>query len=94
MTELAVFGLMLACSLGAFGLVTWLTRRGQSGLALTTIALTGAALAILLFASGRPFGISQVYAMAAAMLVCLPAFLGTLAGALLGWLLRRRDDRL
>ena len=56
-------------------------------------AVIGAIFVILIYASGRPFGIDPVFAMSLAMLVCVPALLGSTAGALLGWLLRRQDDR-
>jgi hypothetical protein len=49
---------------------------------------------VLLYATGRPFGINPGFAMSAALLGVLPALLGAGAGALLGWLLRKRDDGL
>lgn len=93
MTQALVFGIMLACAMVPFALLTRLVRSGQSGLALTIVSVIGAAFAILIYASGRPFGIDPVFAMTVAMLTCVPALLGSTAGAFLGWLLRRRDDR-
>jgi hypothetical protein len=87
-----VFGVMLTCAMLPFVLLTRLMRTGQSGLALTVTSVIGATLAVFIYASGRPFGIDPIFAMGAAMLVCVPAFLGSVSGALLGWLLRKRDD--
>lgn len=93
MTQLMVLGVMLVCAGLPFILLTKLMRIGQSGLALTFCSVIGATLVILIYASGRPFGIDPVLAMTVAMLVCVPAVLGSTAGAFLGWLLRRQDDR-
>jgi len=93
MTQLLILGVMLACAGLPFVLLTKLMRAGQSGLALTFGSVIGATLVILIYASGRPFGIDPVFAMTIAMLVCVPAVLGSTAGAFLGWLLRRQDDR-
>ncbi|MDP5083928.1 MAG: UDP-N-acetylmuramate--alanine ligase [Yoonia sp.] len=93
MTQLYVFGGMVFCAMLPFALLTWLVRSGRNGLAVTILCLIGATLAIFIFASGRPFGINPVFAMTVALLVCVPAFLGSTAGAFLGWLLRRQDDR-
>jgi len=93
MNQLFVLGLMLICAALPFALLTKLMRAGQTGLALTFISVTGAALAIFIFASGRPFGIDPVVAMMVALLALIPALLGGTAGAFLGWLLRRQDDR-
>ena len=93
MTQALVFGGMLVLAGVPFALLTWLMRSGQSGLALTNISVIGATLVIFIFASGRPMGIDPVLAMTIAMLGCVPAFLGSAAGMLLGWLLRRQDDR-
>lgn len=93
MTDFAILAGMLFCAMLPFALFTWLVRSGRNGVALTVISAIGAVFVILIFASGRPFGIHPVFAMTTAMLVCLPALLGGAAGALLGWLLRRQDDR-
>lgn len=93
MTQFYVFAVMVSCAMLPFALLTWLVRSGQNGLALTIVSLIGATFAVFLFASGRPFGINPVFAMTVAMLVCVPALLGSTAGAFLGWLLRRQDDR-
>lgn len=88
-----ILGAMLTCAMVPFLLLTRLMRSGRSGLALTIASLIGGTLAVFIYASGRPFGIDPVFAMAVAMLACVPALLGSVAGAWLGWLLRRRDDR-
>ena len=93
MAGLFVFLGMLAAAMIPFGLLTLLVRRGQGGLALTIACVIGGTFAIFLFAAGRPFGIDPVFAMGVAMLVCFPALLGCAAGGLLGWLLRKQDDR-
>lgn len=92
MIQIMVFGAMLTCAMLPFLLLTRLMRTGQSGLALTITSVIGATLVIFIYASGRPFGIDPVFAIGAAMLVCVPALLGSASGAFLGWLLRRRDD--
>ena len=93
LAQFLIFGGMLACAMVPFFVVTRLVRDGQSGLALTIIAVIGGTFAVFLYAAGRPFGVDPVLAMAIVMLGCVPAILGSLAGALLGWLMRRRDDR-
>ncbi|WP_333712867.1 UDP-N-acetylmuramate--alanine ligase [Yoonia sp.] len=92
MVGFVVIGVMLVCALVPFALTTFLLRRGQAGWALTLASLVGAVLTILLFASGRPMGIDPVFAMTLAMLGAFPAFLGCMAGGVLGWMLRKRDD--
>ena len=92
MSTAAILGLMLLAALLPFALLTHLMRIGKDGAALTLLSLTGGVLAILLFAAGRPMGLDPVGAMTAALLVALPALLGGGAGALLGWLIRRRGD--
>ncbi len=93
MTQLLVLGVMLTCAGLPFMLLTKLMREGQSGLALTIGSVIGATFVIFIYASGRPFGIDPIFAMTVAMLACVPALLGCTAGAFLGWLLRRQDDR-
>lgn len=93
MAQLFVFGFMLLCAMAPFALLTWLMRSGQTGLAWTIVSVIGATLVIFIYASGRPFGVDPIFAMTIAMLACVPALLGSTAGALLGWLLRRQDDR-
>lgn len=93
MAQLLVFGLMLISAALPFALLTKLMRAGQTGLTVTIISVIGATLVIFIYASGRPFGINPVFAMTVAMLACIPALLGGTAGAFLGWLLRRQDDR-
>lgn len=76
-----------------FGLVGYAVRIGRNGLALTILALVSAVFAILVYAANGTFGIDPLLAMSWAMIFAFPALLGALAGALLGWLMRRRDDR-
>ncbi|MFO8127583.1 UDP-N-acetylmuramate--alanine ligase [Yoonia sp.] len=93
MAEILILGIMLISAVVPFALLTKLMRGGQSGLTLAIVSAIGGTLAIFIYASGRPFGIEPVFAMAVAMIGCVPALLGATAGALLGWLLRRQDDR-
>lgn len=93
MTQATILIGMLACAGVPFALLAKLMRAGQSGWSLTIVSVIGAILVILIFASGRPIGIEPVFAMTLAMLAFVPAFLGSTAGAFLGWLLRRQDDR-
>ncbi len=94
MEQAIIIGGMLLCAGVPFALLAKLVRSGQSGLALTIGSIIGAALVILIFASGRPIGIDPIFAMTLAMLGFLPALLGSAAGAFLGWLLRKQDDRM
>lgn len=93
MGGLAIIGIMAVCALVAFALLSRWVRAGAFGLALSLLSLLGACLAILIYATGRPFGINPLLAMDLALLWVFPALLGGLAGGLLGWLLRQRDDR-
>lgn len=93
MDGFAIIGLMVLCALVPFGLLVRLVRAGQAGWAMTILSVLGASLVILIFAAGRPFGIDPVFAMSVALVWFFPACLGGAAGALLGWLLRKRDDR-
>lgn len=93
MSDIVVLLLMVGCAMGPFLLLTLLMRRGAAGLAMTAICLLGGLLVVLIFASGRPMGLHPGQAMGWALLVFLPATLGSGAGILMGWLLRRRDDQ-
>ncbi len=93
MAELAILALMICAALLPFVVMAWLVRGGRNGPALSLMSIAGGFFVVLIYASGRPFGIDPVGAMSGAMLVFLPALLGGGAGALLGWMLRRRDDR-
>jgi hypothetical protein len=93
MAELLVLAGMLAAALIPFGGLTVLVRSGKGGLALSIASVIGGALAVFLFASGRPIGVDPVFAMGLSMLGLFPALLGCAAGGLMGWMLRRRDDR-
>jgi hypothetical protein len=93
MVQILIFGGMLVCAMIPFFIVTRLMRAGEVGFTLTIIAVIGGTFAIFLYASGRPFGVDPVLAMGISMLACVPALLGSLSGALLGWLIRKRDDQ-
>ena len=93
MVQVMIFGGMLIAAMAPFLLLTWLMREGQSGLALSIGSVIGATLVIFIYASNGTFGVNPVFATGVAMLVCVPATLGAIAGGLLGWLLRKRDDR-
>ena len=93
MMQLLVLGIMLTCAMLPFAVLTLLMRSGRTGLALTIVSVIGAALVVSIYASGRPFGVDPVMAMTVALMACVPAFLGSTAGAFLGWLLRRQDER-
>lgn len=75
-----------------FAALVRLVRGGHAGWAMTILSVIGGSLVVLLYASGRPFRMDPVVAMSLALLLALPALLGGGAGALLGWMLRKRDD--
>lgn len=96
MSALQSYVPLLVMIIGAFipfGVVGYLVRMGRNGLALTVVALVSAVFAILVYAANGTFGIDPLFAMSWAMIFAFPALLGALSGALLGWLMRRRDDR-
>ncbi len=93
MAEFTIISIMLACATIPFVWLTQLVRNGRGGLALTIGSVIGGALAVAMFAAGRPFGVDPVQAMGLSLLVLLPALLGCIAGGVLGWMLRKRDDR-
>ena len=84
---------MTICALLPFFGLVRLARAGQFGLVLTVLSLLGAAAVILFYATAQPFGIDPVRAMAILLLGVVPALLGGGAGAMLGKILRNRDDR-
>lgn len=91
--DFLLIGAMLAgAGLGFFPLLK-LVRAGVFGLALTILSVLGAVAAILFYASGNYIGLHPAFAIVLLLLGVLPPFLGGLAGALLGFLLRRRDDQ-
>ncbi|WP_439156129.1 UDP-N-acetylmuramate--alanine ligase [Yoonia sp.] len=93
MAGLGILAIMAGCALTAFALLLRWVRAGAFGRALSVLSVLGACLTILIYATGRPFGIDPLLAMDLSLLWVFPALLGGLAGAMLGWLLRRRDDR-
>jgi len=84
---------MLAVTVAGFFSLLWLVRRGKFGPALSIGAILGAVLVLLLYATGGHMGLHPVTAMEWALIYILPALLGSGAGALLGWLMRRRAER-
>ncbi|WP_322893779.1 MULTISPECIES: UDP-N-acetylmuramate--alanine ligase [unclassified Yoonia] len=89
---MAIVILMAFCALVPFFTLVRLARAGQFGLVVTVLSLLGAAAVILAYATGKPLGIDPVQAMAILLLALVPALIGGVAGALLGKLLRNRDD--
>ena len=85
--------LMVLSALLPFALSARLVDRGRNGPAVSVIAGIGAALVILIWAAAGHMGLDPLMAMSWAMLCVLPAFLGALIGAALGWLMRRRRER-
>ncbi len=88
-----VFAVMVIGAFIPFGIVGYLVRAGKNGLALTITSVIGAMLWVLVWGSDGRLGIDPLLAISWAMLFFVPAMIGTLAGGLLGWLMRRRDDR-
>ena len=93
MQDLIILGTMLACAGLPFWLCTRLQRAGKSGAVLTIVSLIGASFVILYFAANGSLGIDPVRAIAWALVLALPALFGSIGGALLGHLLRKRDER-
>lgn len=90
MADVAVLFVMLASGLIPFALsARWMTR-GRVGWTLTLFAVLGACLAIAMQASTRLMGVDPIKAIGAALLVFLPATVGCMVGAVLGWLIERR----
>ncbi|WP_322889617.1 MULTISPECIES: UDP-N-acetylmuramate--alanine ligase [unclassified Yoonia] len=87
-----IAGMSVCAFVPFFVLVRW-ARAGRFGLVLTVLSVLGAVAVILLYATAKPFGIDPVRAMAILLLGLVPAGIGGGAGALLGKLLRNRDDR-
>ncbi|MBQ2261110.1 MAG: UDP-N-acetylmuramate--alanine ligase [Loktanella sp.] len=90
---MSVVAIMILCALVPFLALVRLSRAGQFGLVLTALSVLGAVAVILFYATGKPFGIDPVQAMAILLLGIVPALIGGGAGAVLGRLLRKRDDK-
>lgn len=84
---------MTLCALLPFAGLTWMVLKGKNGLALTIVSLLGAGFSIMIYATNHDFGIDPVRAIGIALVFFLPALLGSGAGALLGWVIRRRRER-
>lgn len=90
MADLVVLVMMLTAAAVPFVFAARWMQHGKVGYALTLFSVFAAALTIAIFASNRLMGVNPVNAMSVGLLVFLPATLGTMAGALLGWLIYRR----
>jgi len=90
MQDALILATMLACALVPFVGCARLMFQGHAGYTLTLLSVLGAAFAILLYGTNNDVGLDPVQAMGMALLFCLPALAGGLAGSLLGKLLRDR----
>lgn len=90
MADLVVLVMMLTAAAVPFVFAARWMQHGKVGYALTLFSVFAAALTISIFVSNRLMGVNPVNAMSVGLLVFLPATLGTMAGALLGWLIYRR----
>ena len=93
MINIIVLSGMIITAMVPFVIMTNWMRGGRDGYALTLICMLVAAFVIFLFGVQIPIGLTPVQAYSFALLFALPAVLGAVAGGLLGWLLRKRDDR-
>jgi len=90
MADFLVLLLMSFSGLVPFGLSAAWMSRGRVGWTLTLFALLGAGLALSMQASTQFLGVDPIKAIGAALLVFLPATIGCMVGAFLGWLIERR----
>ena len=90
MADFLVLCLMAFASLVPFALAATWMKAGKVGWTLTLFAILGACLAVSMQASTRLMGVDPIKAIGAALLVFLPATIGCVAGAAVGWLIERR----
>lgn len=93
MQDALILTTMLACAMLPFVGCARLMYQGHAGYTLTLISVLGAAFAILLFATNHDIGLDPVRAIGMALLFCLPALAGGMAGTLLGHMLRKRREK-
>lgn len=93
MQDVLIVSTMLACAMLPFVGCARLMFQGHAGYTLTLLSVLGAAFAILLYGTNHDVGLDPVQAMGMALLFCLPALAGGLAGALLGHILRKRKRK-
>lgn len=87
------FAIMVLAAFIPFGLIGYWVRTGKNGLALALGCLCGGGLVVFGWGSDGRLGLEPLIAMSWAMLFFVPATIGALSGWLLGWLMRRRDER-
>ncbi|MEJ6398435.1 UDP-N-acetylmuramate--alanine ligase [Yoonia sp. 208BN28-4] len=92
--DIGVLAVMLVAGFVPFIILCRLMLGGKTGLALTVLALLGAALALTIYSVTVPLGLSPMTSILLGQLVLTPALIGACAGILLGWLIyRRRNPR-
>jgi len=93
MQDVLILTTMFACAMLPFVGCARLMYQGHAGYTLTLLSVLGAAFAILLYGTNHDVGLDPVQAMGMALLFCLPALAGGLAGSLLGHLLNKRKEK-
>ena len=82
--------LMIVAAFAPLALANYWMQRGKVGYTLTLFTLIGTGFTVALFVASRPTDLDPVQAMSWALLFFLPALIGCMAGAFLGWLIYRR----
>ena len=93
-SDLIILGAMVLSAMVPFALCARWMRLGKFGFAMTLLSIVGAMLVIFFYGVQTPIGLTPVQAYSWALLFALPALLGGSAGCLVGWILRRRAERL